>query len=175
MVAPLLQFHGCEHVAAALDPAGVLDLVHHVVHDRLIERCLLGGELAVLLDLYLVRQIVDDGWVGLEPAQHVRPGDGAQPLRRLGEAVALDRDRVPGPELLAGSQYARVEEVHDRPQLGQPVSTGVPVRATRWSARSRFAACAACDRLFLIACASSSTSRRHSKPESSSTSRVAVA
>src|SRR5689334_17218224 len=38
-------------------------------------------------------------------------------------------------------------------------STGVPVSATRCPAGSRRTALAACDRLFLIACASSSTTR----------------
>ena len=41
-------------------------------------------------------------------------------------------------------------------------STGVPVSAIRCPARSRRTALAAWDRLFLIACASSSTTRRHS-------------
>ena len=85
VVAHLLELgHRGQHVAAPLDPLGVLDLLHHVVDDRLVERGLLGGERAVLLDLDLLRQVVDDGRVGLQPAQQVGPGDGAQPLGRLG-------------------------------------------------------------------------------------------
>ena len=54
-------------------------------------------------------------------------------------------------------------------------STGVPVSATRCSASSRRTALAPRDRLFLTACASSSTTRFHWCAASSSISRVAVA
>ena len=66
MVAHLLELgHRGEHVAAPLDPFGVLDLVHHVGDNGLIQRGLLGGELTVLLVLDLLRQVVDDRRVGL--------------------------------------------------------------------------------------------------------------
>ncbi len=122
VVAHLFELgHRGQHVAAPLDPFGVFDLFHHVGDDGLIQRRLLGGELAVLLDLDLLRQIVDDRRVGLEPAQDVGPRRCAQPFGRFGVPVPLDRDRVAGAEAFGGSEQARVEEVHDRPQLGEPV------------------------------------------------------
>ena len=44
-----------------------------------------------------------------------------QPLRGLVVAVALDRDRELGAELLGRAEQARAGELHDRPQVGQPV------------------------------------------------------
>ena len=62
VVADLLQLgHRGEHVAAALDALRVLDLLHHVVDDRAVERGLLRREPVVLRDLDLVGQVVDDG------------------------------------------------------------------------------------------------------------------
>ena len=164
VVADLLELgHRGQHVAAPLDALGVLDLLHHVVDDGLVERGLLGGEPVVLLDLDLLGQVVDDGRVGLDPAQQVGPGDRAQPLRRLG----LRRAARPGSRSGRGS----ARRMPSRPGLRKSMidhssasrfSTGVPVSATRCSARIRRTALAARDRLFLTACASSSTSRRHS-------------
>jgi hypothetical protein len=80
MVADLLGLgHHGKHVAPPLDPFGVLDLQQHLVDDRLVQRGLLGGELAVLLDLDLLGQIVDDRRVGLEPAHPdcATPGIGS--------------------------------------------------------------------------------------------------
>ena len=65
--------------------------------------------------------LVDDRRVGLDPAQQVRAGDRAQPLRGLGFAVAFDGHGVPGPEPLGGAEDAGVEDVHDRPQVRDAV------------------------------------------------------
>jgi hypothetical protein len=69
--------------------------------------------------------------------------------------MALYGDRVPGPELLAGAQHPRVEEVHDRPQLGQPVldgssGQGDPVARAQPFRRFRGLRQAVLDRLGLV-------------------------
>ena len=162
MVADLLELrHRGQHVAAPGDALGLLDPGHHLVDDGLVERGLLDGERAVLLHLDLVRQVVDDGRIGLQPAQQVRPGDRAQRL-----APARSR-RTARP----GSAY-RVRNTRadpSRPGLTKSItdhssanrfSTGVPVSAIRWSAGMRRTAAACRDALFFTVCASSSTTRR---------------
>jgi hypothetical protein len=122
VVADLLELgHRRQHVAAPLDALAVLDLLHHVVDDRLVQRGLLAGEPVVLGDLDLLGQVVDDRRVGLDAAEQVRAGDAAQEGGGLGVAVPLDGDRVAGAEAVGGAQQPGVEHVHDRPQLGEPV------------------------------------------------------
>ena len=123
MVADLLELGHCgQHQAAALDPfLGRLDLGQHVGDRRLVQRRLLGGQVAPDLHLQLVRQVGDDRLVGLEPAQDERPGDPPQPGGRFLVGGALDWDRVPLPELLGGPEQAGAGELHDRPQVAEPV------------------------------------------------------
>jgi hypothetical protein len=115
VVADLLELrHRGQDVAAPGDPLGLLDLRHDLVHHRLIERGLLGGEMAVLLDLDLVGEVVDDRLVGLESTQDVRAGDRAQQLDGFGLPVAFDGLGVPDAEEFGGgTEDAGVEEVHD--------------------------------------------------------------
>ena len=123
VVAHLLELgHGGQHQAAAADVVGgLLDAAEHVGDRGLVQAGLLGGEVAPDLHLLLVRQVGDDRLVGLQAAEHERLGEPLERLRRLRRAVPLDRDRVPLPEPLGRPEQARVGEVHDRPQLGQPV------------------------------------------------------
>ena len=75
VVADLLELgHRGEHVAAALDALRVLDLLHHVVDDRAVERGLLAGEPVVLRDLDLLGQVVDDRGIGLDAGAAGRAG-----------------------------------------------------------------------------------------------------
>ena len=177
VVADLLELgHRGEHVAPALDALRVLDLLHHVVDDRAVERGLLGREPVVLRDLDLLGQVVDDRRVGLDPAQQVGPGDRAQPRRRLVAAVPLDRHRVALAEAVGRAQQPGVEHVHHRPELRQAVlHRGAGERDPVLGVRSGAPPAPRDARLFLTAWASSSTSRRHAIAASSSTSRVAVA
>ena len=55
------------------------------------------------------------------PAQDERPHDRAQPLERLGVVVDLDRLDERAVEPLARAEQARVEQIHDRPQLAEVV------------------------------------------------------
>jgi hypothetical protein len=105
----------------ALDALALLHPGQHVVHDRLIERGLLAGQVAVHLHLQLGWQVGDDRAVGLHPAQHERAGETLEQRGRVLVVEALDRDREPGAERPRGAEQPRVEELHDRPQLGQPV------------------------------------------------------
>ena len=125
VVADLLELgHRGQHVAPAGDAGGVFDLLQHVVDDRAVERRLLAGQPVVLGDLDLVRQVVDDRGVGLDPAQQIRAGGAAQQLRGVGVPLALDGHREARAEPLGRAEDARVEHVHDRPQLGEAVLDG---------------------------------------------------
>ena len=122
VVADLLELgHRRQHVAAPGDAGGVFDLLQHVVDDRAIERGLLPGQPVVLRDLDLVGEVADDRRIGLEPAQQVGAGGAAQQLRGVGVPVPLDGDGEARPEPLGGAEDARVEHVHDRPELGEAV------------------------------------------------------
>ena len=126
VVADLLELgHRREHPAAALDARlHVVDRVEHLVDDDPVERGLLGGQPAALDGLDLVRQVVDHRRVGLEPAQQERARAPAQVLGDVGAPVALDGDGVALAEGARGAEHARVDRVHDRPQLGEPVLHG---------------------------------------------------
>ena len=122
VVAHLLELgHRGEDVAAPRDAVAALDAFEHVVDDRAVERRLLAGEPVVLGDLDLLRQVVDDAGVGLHASQQVGADDAAQQGGGLVVAVALDGDGEALPEAFGAAEHAGVEEVHDRPQLGQPV------------------------------------------------------
>ena len=95
VVARLLELHQRrEDDPRALDPGGVLGLLDHLVDDRLVERRLLLGQVAVDAHLDLLGQVADDAPVGLQPAQDERAGRLPQALGRVAVAVALDRRRV---------------------------------------------------------------------------------
>src|SRR5579859_3604772 len=123
MVAHLLELgHGGQHQPPALDAfLSRLDLGHHVRDGRLIERRLLGGQIAPDFHLLLLRQVRDDRFVGLEPPQDERPGEPFEPLRDFLVGAPLDRDGIPLPELLGRPEQPWVGKFHDRPQVAQPV------------------------------------------------------
>ena len=90
VVADLLEAHEKrEHHASALDAFGVLELLGQLLDRLLVERGLLAAELAVRLDLGLVGQVGDDGLVGLQAPQDVRPHQVAQ--RAVGVVRACPR------------------------------------------------------------------------------------
>ncbi len=124
VVAHLLQPHQrAQHHAASLDSLLVhrLDPLQRLLDHRLVQCGLFGRQVAVDLHLQLVRQVLDNGGVGLEAAQDERPHQPFQPLGSQPILVAFDgqRKRLAEPGLRA--QEPRVEELHDRPQLRQPV------------------------------------------------------
>ena len=148
--------------AAALDALGCLDPASMSSTDGLVERGLLGGEVAPDLHLDLVRQVGDDRLVGLQPAQHERPG-GPLAARRSPSCVAvpLDRDReAAAGTVSAGPSRPGLENSMIDHSSARRFSTGVPVSASRVRGRERRGppAPAGCAR-FLMFCASSQTTR----------------
>ena len=174
MVADLLELHQrCEHDAGSPRSRSTSSApLQHLVDDRLVQRRLLAGQVAVDSHLDLLRQIADDLLVGLQPPEHERAGRPAQARRRGAVAPALDRRR----ELLAearSSSRAGPGSGTRRSSADSPsrFSTGVPVSATRWRARSARIARVCLASRVLMFCASSSTIRCHSP----ASKRLAVA
>src|SRR5207249_8366140 len=124
VIADLLEAHEVgQHQAASLDALreardGMLELVDRL----LVERGLRAGEETERLHLSLVRQVRDDGAVGLEPAQEVWPDQAAQwriaVVRSIGQPLGERR------ELVRRAQQARVQEVVERPQISQAILDG---------------------------------------------------
>ena len=90
-------------------------------NDGCVERGLFLGQRAKDLHFQLVRQVGDDGLVGLEAAEQEWARQALQTLGRLGIVVGLDRDEEAAFELRLRSQEAGVEELHDRPQVADVV------------------------------------------------------
>ena len=85
MIARLLQPHQRpQHDAAPRDSFDLLEVASHGLHDALVERHLLAGQMAVARRLGLVRQVGDDAAVRLQTPQNVRP---YQPAQRRGTAA----------------------------------------------------------------------------------------
>ena len=125
MVADLLQLrHRRQDGAAALHAVDLVEGRGEVVHHRLVERHLLPAEPALDVALDLVRQIRGDLRVRLQTPQHEGARQPAQALAAVGVPVALDRDGEAPPERRGAAQQPRVEEVHERVQLAQPVLHG---------------------------------------------------
>ncbi len=94
------------------------DLRAHFLEHRRVERRLLAGELAELVGLDLLRQILRD--LGLRAAQDEGVDRRAQPLG--GALVArVDGARVALLELVERPEEAGRHEVEDRPDLAQAV------------------------------------------------------
>ena len=72
----------------------------------------------VLVDLDLVGQVGDDGAVGLEATQQEGGGELAQGTVALARLVEFAHVAL---ELLQGAEHAGVQEVEDRPQVGEVV------------------------------------------------------
>ena len=81
MIADLLELgHRRQHQAPALNALlGRLDPGQHVRDGGLVERRLLGGQVAPDLHLLLLRQVGDDRLVGLDPAQDEWAGQPPEP------------------------------------------------------------------------------------------------
>src|SRR5215469_17260389 len=123
VITHLLQLgHRGEDETPTLDPRlGRLDPFHHVVDGCLVKRGLLGSQVAPDLHFQLVWQISDDRLVGFQPAQDERTRDTPELRGRTLVAGPLDRDGKPLPELLRRAEQARAGELHQRPQVRQPV------------------------------------------------------
>ena len=123
VVAHLLQLaQHREHGAAAAEAALVLlDPWHPAVDRRPVQARLLERELAVLLRDRDLRQLELDLGAVLRPPQDERLHHRPQALERASVSAPLDRPRERALEPLAGTEQAGVDDVHDRPQLVEPV------------------------------------------------------
>ena len=116
VVAGLLELgQGVQDGTPAFHALGGFHPGFRLTQHGLVERCLLPGQVAVLLGLPLVGQVVDDGPVGLEAAQDEGPGGLLKPSRRGSVPVGLNGLEVVSFELGLGTQKAGVQELHDGP------------------------------------------------------------
>ncbi len=93
--------------------------LRQLAHAHLVKRGLLFRERAPCVQLGLVRQIGNDGAVGLEPAQQVRPHEPAQ-RREVGRLRGLQRLDAAA-EFRRGAEQAGIEEIVERPQVAEAV------------------------------------------------------
>ena len=106
--------------------------VGEIVHAVLVERGLPAAESAIGLDLGLLREVGDDGAIGLEAPQDVGPHEIAQ--RSVGTGWAGCEALRVARKLLLGAEQARQQEVEERPQVAEMV---LDRRAGQGDARAR--------------------------------------
>ena len=122
MVAYLLELgQRGEDQAASPDSLRAGERGFRVLEHGGIQRSLLAGERAIDFHFELVRQIGDDGLVGLEPAQDERTAGFLQALARGRVAQCLDGNEVAPLEFRLRAEQAGIEEVHDRPEVAHVV------------------------------------------------------
>ena len=110
-----------QHLAVLLAERGTGDGIEALFHGAVVERLLLGAEPHPLVQLHLLGQVGDDRAVGLEAPQDERPHAGLEVAHRGHVAIALDRQPVALAKEGLIAQHLRIEEVHQRPQLADPV------------------------------------------------------
>ena len=95
MIADLLELHEHgQHQATAGDPLGFFEPLGKVRHGVFIERGLLLGQPALDAHLRLVRQVGDDGGVGLHAPENIgadEPAQGAEGMCVLLLIESLDK------------------------------------------------------------------------------------
>src|SRR5439155_12839750 len=95
------------------------ELPRERVDSSLVERCLHAGETAVRLHLGLVGQVRDDVRIVLPPPEKIRLHEPAQRRIRL---LPPPRERLrEARERARRSEEPRVQEVEERPEIGEPV------------------------------------------------------
>ena len=119
MVADLLETHQeREDRAPPRHPVHLPQLLGQRVHAGLIQRRLQPGKPAERLQFGLVRQVADHRFVRLAPPQQVR-------LHQLAQRRVAIRGCLHALAELAkrrrASQQSRVQKIHQRPQIAQPV------------------------------------------------------
>ena len=118
VVADLLELHELgQYEPAPLDAVGLFQLFGQVAYGLLIEGGLFPAQRAEGRHLDLFGQVGDHSLVGLEPAQDVRPDERAQ--RLVGRSGLHLLDKVG--ERLGAAEQARVQEIEQRPEIGQTI------------------------------------------------------
>src|SRR5262249_35014879 len=122
VVTHLFEFReGRKDKTAALHPFRRLKLCVRLLDHGGIQRALLFGQGAVDFHLQLLRQVGDNGFVRLEPAQDEGSGQSLQPRGRLRVAVDLNGNKEGALELRLCSEKAGVEKLENRPQVADVV------------------------------------------------------
>ena len=123
MVADLLELtEHREHGSAAVErPLVLLDARHPAVDGRGVEARLLDREVARHLRDRDRRQLEIHLRRILRASQHERPDERPESLQRRCVAPRLDRAGERPFERLPRAEQAGVDEVHDRPELAEPV------------------------------------------------------
>ena len=122
MVADLLELHQRrQHETLTLDALRRLDGGLGVLDHGFVKRCLLFGQVAEHLHLELFGQIRDDALVRLQPTENERAGDAPQPLRHIPVGVDVDRQEEALPKCTVRTNKARVEKLHQAPQVAHVV------------------------------------------------------
>ena len=125
VVADLLELQqGSQNEPFALDTLALVERTRRLLDDSPVEGGLLFGQRGEDVHLQLLGQIIDDGLIRLHATQDERPGQPFQPVRGLRIAVGLDRQEKLAFERGLGAEKARVEKLHDRPQLADVVFYG---------------------------------------------------
>ena len=113
-----------EHVPAPLDPGRAADVGHHRVDRRLVEGRLLDRERAELGRVLPRRQVGEHVRVDLPPAKEERLRHPHERLLGLGLGPPLDRRGDEAAKAGPRAEQAGVQDVHDRPQVVEPVLDG---------------------------------------------------
>ena len=110
-----------EYLSVSGNPLGVFDLFHRRVDEGLIERSLLARERTKYLVLHLFGQILDDLWVGFDASEDKRCDDVSESFFGFFVVIALNGHPIEPLESRMRAQEPRIEEVQDRPELGESV------------------------------------------------------
>ena len=122
VVADLLELgEQGQHLAVLLAQGGPGDGIEALFDCFVVELFLLWSQAHPLVELHLLRQVGDDRLVGFEPPQDEGPHPGLEIAHRGHVAVALDRQPVALAEEGLIAEHLGVEEVHQGPQLADPV------------------------------------------------------
>ena len=122
VVADLLELgEQGQHLAVLLAQRCPGDGIEALVDCLVVELLLLWSQAHPFVELHLLRQVGNDRLVGFEAPQDEGPHPAFEIPQRRHVAVALDRQPVALAEEGLIAEHLGVEEIHQRPQLADPV------------------------------------------------------